>query len=103
MADSALEVGQLINVSEFTRSFWSTLPQQFFGNVTFLFTLAKTIGIIFLIYLVFLIIKSIVNIRQALRTKSIEANVIEINKKLDLIVGKHHHKDDKSEKEDKKK
>ena len=101
MAEPALEIGQLINVSEFTRSFWSTLPQQFFGNVTFLFTLAKTIGIIFLIYLVFLIIKSIVNIRQALRTKSIEANVIEINKKLDFIVGKHAKKE--PEKEEKKK
>ena len=100
MAEPILDVGQFLNLSEFTKAFWNTLPQQFFGNITFLFTLAKAIGVVFLIYLVFLIIKSIINIRQALRTKSIEANVIEINKKLDVIIGKHHKKE--PEKEEKK-
>jgi hypothetical protein len=47
----------------------------------------------FVIYLGFLIIQSIVRIRQALKVKTIEKTVEEINKKLDMLL---------SNKEDKK-
>ncbi len=76
---------------------WNSAPPEFLSSLSTLITLGKAVGIVFLIYLAFLIIKSIINIRQALRTKSIEQNVIEINKKLDLIIGKHHKKEDKRE------
>ncbi len=59
MAEPILDVGQFLNLSEFTKAFWSTIPQEFLGSVTFLFTLAKAISVVFLVYLVFLIIKSI--------------------------------------------
>lgn len=88
--------------SEIARLFWENMPFQFNSGLSTMLTLAKTIGVVFLIYLVFLIIKSIVNIRQALRMKLIAKNVEEINKKLDLLVKSKTHeltkKEDKKEK-----
>ena len=87
------------STSEIMKLFWENMPFQFSSGIFTILTLAKTIGVVFLIYLVFLIIKSIVNIRQAIRMKTIAKNVEDINHKLDLLVG---HKAHESKKEDKK-
>jgi len=86
--------------SEIARLFWENMPFQFTSGFSTMLILAKTIGVVFLIYLVFLIIKSIVNIRQALRMKLIAKNIEEINHKMDLLVGHKNHSSTK--KEDKK-
>ncbi len=77
--------------SEIARLFWENMPLQFTSGFSTMLILAKTIGVVFLIYLVFLIIKSIVNIRQALRMKLIAKNVEDINHKLDLLVKSKTH------------
>lgn len=77
---------------------WNAMPSDLLGNFTLLMTLAKTIGILFIVYLAFLIIKAFVQTRQALRIKSIEQNVIAINEKLTKIIDKQNvakHESDK--------
>ena len=93
MAD---ELNISLNGTSLTQALWQGLPPELTGSVSFLMTLAKAVGIAFLIYIAFLIVKSVVQTRQALRIKSIEQNVVEINKKLDILT-------DKKSKEDKKK
>lgn len=65
-----------------------TVTDALFGlpDFSFFSTLAKTVGIVFLIYLLILIVQALVRIKQALRLRSIDKNIMEINKKLDLII-----------------
>ena len=51
-----------------------------------------------MIYIIFMIIRSIVQIRSSLRMKSIAKNVEEINSKLDSIIGKKSSEKTKSKK-----
>ena len=62
-------------------------------GLSFIVTLSKAIGIAILVYIGFLIIKTLVQTRQAFRIKSIAVNVEQINKKLDSLI-----KDKKSKK-----
>jgi len=48
--------------------------------------IVKAVGIVLIIYLVFLIVKSITSIKTSLRVKSIAKNVSEINLKLDKLI-----------------
>lgn len=64
----------------------SSLIQAFSPDLSFILTLAKTAGIIFIIYMVIMIIQAIIRIKFAYRVKSIEKNVAEINKKLDQMI-----------------
>ena len=70
---------------------------QFFSPIT---TILKAVGIAFVVYVIYLIVKSILNWRNRNRIKNIEKKVDEINKKLDSLVGKKINKTEK--KEDKK-
>lgn len=74
------------NLSDVSQLVWSSMPSEFLTNFSFLFTVAKAISIVFLVYLIFLIIQSFIKMRQALRIRSIEQNLIEINHKLDAII-----------------
>jgi hypothetical protein len=53
-----------------------------------LFEIGKAIGIVVLIYLIILIFKAVVQTKQALRFKQLTQNVAEINKKMDVLIGK---------------
>ncbi|MDP1728592.1 MAG: hypothetical protein Q8L27_00125 [archaeon] len=53
-----------------------------------LITLGRAVGIAVLVYLVFLIIRSITQILYSLRFKKLYKNVEEINKKMDVLIGK---------------
>lgn len=59
---------------------------QGINNVVFLL---KAIGILFVVYIIFLIIKGIFNIIEKRRIKKIYKKVIEIDEKLDLLLKKH--------------
>lgn len=48
----------------------------------------KAVGVLLILYIIFLIAKGIMNFKNQQRVKRIEENVIEINKKLDLFVKK---------------
>ena len=52
----------------------------------------KAIGIVFLIYILFLILKTLFSMRANARIKSIAKNVEEINKKLDVLTNKRAEK-----------
>ena len=105
MAIPSLEIDLNQTGSEIANLLWRTMPSEFTSGISLLITLGKVAGIVFIVYLLFLVIKSIINIRQALRMKSIANNVAEINKKLDLIIGKNQSKpkEENKEKKDEKK
>ncbi|MEK6825101.1 MAG: hypothetical protein AABX12_03445 [Nanoarchaeota archaeon] len=103
MAIPQLELDLNQTGSEITRLLWRTMPPEFTSGISLLITLGKVAGVIFIVYLLFLVIKSIVSIRQALRMKSIALNVAEINKKLDILLGKSDKKIKKEDKEERKK
>ena len=91
------EAVPLINASDIGNLIWGSLPPQLLGNINLLLTIAKVAGVLVLIYVVFLIIQAVIRTRQALRIKSIEQNVIEINQKLSTIIeGKHKTNSKKS-------
>ena len=61
----------------------STIP-----GIEGLVTIGKTLGIVAIIYVVFLIISSIVQVLYSLRFKKLAQNVEEINKKMNVLIGK---------------
>ena len=50
--------------------------------------LGKAIGIAALVYIIFLIIRTILQVRYSFRFKRLTQNVESINKKMDLLIGK---------------
>jgi ABC-type anion transport system duplicated permease subunit len=52
-----------------------------------LIEIGKAIGIAVLVYITFLIVKTITQILYSLRIKKLTKNVEEINKKMDLLIG----------------
>ncbi|MEK6859076.1 MAG: hypothetical protein AABX53_04165 [Nanoarchaeota archaeon] len=89
-----------INTTVFGELIWSSMPPAILSNFTFLLNIAKAVGVLFIIYLAFLILKVIVQTRQALRIKSIESHVTSIDQKLDrLLQHKKESPHDKGKKE----
>jgi uncharacterized membrane protein len=83
-----LTVGQeFLNIS-LVDTMREILPGNFFTSLSFLLSLTKIVGVAFLVYILFLIIQAIVKIRQALRIKSIEKYLADINDKLDILISK---------------
>lgn len=80
------------NITEVVGAVWSTLPADMLSNLSFLFTIAKVVGIGFVVYIIFLIIESLLKIRNALRLKELVGLLSEINQKMDLLVKKQHKK-----------
>lgn len=78
-----------LDAQAFGQIVWESMPPSILNNFTFLLNIAKAIGILFIIYIAFLIVRAIIQTRQALRIKSIAENVEAINRKLDSLV---HHK-----------
>lgn len=57
-------------------------------GVSQLINIGKAVGIAVLVYLIFLIVRTITEILYSLRFKKLTKNVDEINKKMDLLIGK---------------
>lgn len=72
-----------LNTSLVGEVVWGSMPPDLLNSFGFLLNIAKAISIVFLIYLAFLIVRSVIQAKQALRMKSIEKEIKEINKKLD--------------------
>lgn len=85
-----------ITTSDIFSAAWSSMPPQFSSGIGLIITLGKAIGIVVLVYLCFLIIQSVVRIRQALRMKQIAQDVAEIKQKLSALIDKKSSKDKKS-------
>jgi membrane protein insertase Oxa1/YidC/SpoIIIJ len=89
----------LVNSSEIIKGIWSSMPFELSKGIGFIVTLGKAISIAFLVYIIFLIIQSVVRIREALRMKSMAQNIAEINQKLSLLVDKKNSKELKKSKD----
>ncbi len=61
-------------------------------GISQLINIGKAVGIAVLIYLIFLIVKTITEILYSLRFKRLTKNVDEINKKMDLLIAKEKKK-----------
>lgn len=61
-------------------------------GISTLLNIAKIAGVVVIIYIVFLIIKVILGIGSALRMRKLAKNVEEINRKMDMLVGKKSKK-----------
>lgn len=62
------------------------LPPEITSKINSIIGLVEIIGALFLIYIIFLIIKSIFNIIEKRRIKKIYKKVMEIDEKLDLLL-----------------
>ncbi len=62
------------------------LSENFLTSMSPLITIFKAVGIILLIYLIFLIIRAAFRWRTSFRIGRISKNVEQINKKLDILV-----------------
>jgi hypothetical protein len=85
-------IGDIINSTqvgkEVGQSILSALPPEAIKNIDILIRIFQAVGIVVIVYFIFLIIRVITNILTSRRIKSINENVKEINGKLDLIIGK---------------
>lgn len=64
------------------------MPPDLALSLGTLITILKAVGIVFIIYLVFLTVRSILNIIEKRRIKKIYETVMEMDKKLDILVKK---------------
>jgi len=79
------------------------LPPEIVSNLGNLIMILKAAGIIFICYLAFLIIMSILNIRKSIRIKKIYEKVNEIDVKLDRLLKNHKNPVKKEKIKEKKK
>ncbi|MEK6885409.1 MAG: hypothetical protein AABX17_00410 [Nanoarchaeota archaeon] len=61
-------------------------------GVSTLVKILQAVGIIIVIYFIFLIVRMITQIRHNLNIKALAKNVEEINKKMDVLIGKDKKK-----------
>lgn len=78
----AIGEGLLTNVTDVI----AALPPNVISGLGGLINILKAIGIVFLIYMTYVIINGILNWRGSRRIKSMEKNIISIEKKLDLLL-----------------
>lgn len=83
--------GISVNVSELV----SVLPPGIVSQIGFLTNLLKAVGIAFLVYVLYLIIKMIVGFKNSRRLKFIEGRVKIIDKKIDLLLKSQQRKKNK--------
>lgn len=57
-----------------------------------IWNIIRTLGIVVIVYVIFLIISSIVNILYSIRFRKLAKNVEEINEKMDYLIGKKSKK-----------
>ena len=87
MPNEILQIGQL-GTKEILQGVTQNLPPEIIANLSFLITILKTLGIIFIVYLIFLIVNIIMNIRRNLMIKKMYEKINEIDKKLDKVLKK---------------
>ena len=53
----------------------------------FLITILKVTGVVFIVYVIYIIVKGVLKFKDRKRLKIIEKKVLEIDKKLDKLIG----------------
>jgi hypothetical protein len=79
-------VGMIENVSEL----FEALPPNIIDSIAGLIMILKALGIAFTIYFVYLIINGVITWLRYKRIKRIEDKMLEMDKKLDLIIKKEN-------------
>ena len=75
------------------------LPPDVIASMSTLITILKAAGVIAIIYFIFLIISSVLNIRRSLLIKKIYEKINKIDEKLDKLLQKKEIHSDKHKKE----
>lgn len=65
---------------------FTDLPPEIISKITGLVTILKTAGIIFIVYIVFLILRWIFTLKRYRLTKKMNKKINEIDRKLDLLI-----------------
>lgn len=76
----------LINANETANQIIGALPPALIDKLSPLITIFKAVGIVVLIYIIFLIIKTFLAIRDHARIKKTHNLTKEINEKLDTLI-----------------
>ena len=84
MVNEVLQIGS----REIIKGVTENIPPELLAGFETLITILKTLGIIFIIYLIFLIVNIIMNIKRNLMIKKMYERVNEIDKKLDKAIKK---------------
>lgn len=69
-----------------SNSLWKSIPPEFLAKFSFLFTLAKILFVIIIVYFVFLIIAKLLSMRDSFKLGSIAKNTSEMNDKMDTLI-----------------
>ncbi|MBD3253299.1 hypothetical protein GF386_06195 [Candidatus Pacearchaeota archaeon] len=69
------------------------LPPEMVSGVNSLFIIFKALGIVFFVYILILIIQSFFNIRRNIRINRMYHKVNDIEKKIDVLIGKEKSKE----------
>lgn len=85
MANEILQIGE-ISTKEIIQGAFQNFPPELLASFETLITIFKALGIIFIIYLIFMIINIIMNIRRNLMIKKMHEKINEIDKKLDKVL-----------------
>lgn len=83
-----MNVSNVVGAIADKTDFWKGLPPDIISGIGTLVVILKAVGIVFLIYLVFMIVRSILNLIEKRRIKEIHRKIFEIDKKLDKILEK---------------
>ncbi len=93
-----MAIEEVINATDISSVLWPLVSKA----VSPLITIFKIVGVVFLIYIIYLIIKGILNWRRNIRIDKTYEKVLEIDKKLDEILKRTAKKENKIEKQSKK-
>ena len=74
------------------------LPKDSLADIGTLITIVQTLGIFFIIYIIFQIINSILNFRRGRIVKKMSKKIDNINNKLDQLLNKNKHKEKSNKK-----
>ena len=89
------ELEPLFNASEIGEEFMQEFLPAILERFSPLITILKAVGIVLIVYFLFLILKTLFTWRAAAKVRRIAKNVEELNMKMDILISKHEAKEKK--------
>ena len=81
----------VLNLSEII----ATLPPHIIARIETLVVVLKAVGIAFVVYVIYVFVMGFINYKRIRRQRAMEKKLIEIDKKLDILLKKDKKKDKK--------
>ncbi len=91
-----------VSIDPLSLDFWTNIPPEIISRMELLINIAKAAGIIFIIYLIYVLIRGFLNIKRNKRIDKTYKKVKLIDKKLDVLLGKKRLKELEKELENKR-